>query len=84
MVYIVFNLVERSGITTDLSSPLHFQFFRHLNMAKSEMRAKDEKFQSSRHVHFSDIRIIPVRMLDHKQVRIFFISQCCNLNVSER
>ena len=61
MVYIVFNLVERSGITTDLSSPLHFQFFRHLNMAKSEMRAKDEKFQSSRHVHFSDIRLIPVK-----------------------
>ena len=54
-------------------------------MAKSEMRAKDEKFESSRHVHFSDIRIIPVRMLDHKQVRIFFIQPVfCNLNVSER
>ena len=55
MVYIVFNLVERSGITTHLSSPLHFQIFRHLNMAKSEMRAKDEKFQSSRHFHFGDL-----------------------------
>ena len=53
-------------------------------MAKSEMRAKDEKFQSSRHVHFSDRRIIPVRMLDHKHGKIFLSSQCCNLNVSER